>query len=199
MFLNIKIHFKYILNNLNFFFLNNFFNKSKNVNILISSDLLIYLTTHLKLSSLFYTTHLVDIFSYDTPLTNYNNFLKNNLFMTKNYSIMTVYNFQSLHTQDRYYLFVLNNFNTNKSKYLSYYNNVNSIAEMFPAANWLEREVHELNGINFLGKKDLRNLMLQYGDMSFPFQKSFPTIGLKEMYYEPIKDTLIQNPVSIQL
>jgi NADH:ubiquinone oxidoreductase subunit C len=41
--------------------------------------------------------------------------------------------------------------------------------------------------------------MLQYGDTSFPFQKSFPTIGLKEMYYEPIKDTLIQNPVSIQL
>jgi hypothetical protein len=135
MFLNIKIHFKYILNNFNFFFLNNFFNKSKNVNILISSDLLIYLTTHLKLSSLFYTTHPVDIFSYDTPSTNYNSFLIYILFLTKNYSIMTVYNFQSLYTQDRYYLFVLNNLNTNKSKYLSYYNNINSIAEMFPAAN----------------------------------------------------------------
>ena len=41
--------------------------------------------------------------------------------------------------------------------------------------------------------------MLQYGDTSVPFQKSFPTIGLKEMYYDPIKDTLIQNPVTLQL
>ena len=41
--------------------------------------------------------------------------------------------------------------------------------------------------------------MLQYGDSSFPFKKLFPTIGLKEMYYEPVKDTLIQNPVTVQL
>lgn len=41
--------------------------------------------------------------------------------------------------------------------------------------------------------------MLQYGDSSAPFQKSFPTIGLKEMFYNPIKDTIIQSPVSIQL
>jgi NADH:ubiquinone oxidoreductase subunit C len=63
----------------------------------------------------------------------------------------------------------------------------------------LEREVAELHGVNFFGKKDLRNLMLQYGDSTSPFQKSFPTIGLREMYYEPIKDTIIQNPVSVQL
>ena len=50
-----------------------------------------------------------------------------------------------------------------------------------------------------MGKKDLRNLMLQYGDSTSPFQKSFPTIGLREMFYNPIKDTIIQNPISIQL
>jgi NADH:ubiquinone oxidoreductase subunit C len=63
----------------------------------------------------------------------------------------------------------------------------------------LERENAELHGVLFLGKKDLRNLMLQYGDNTTPFQKSFPSIGLKEMYYNPIKDTIIQNPITIQI
>lgn len=74
-----------------------------------------------------------------------------------------------------------------------------SISELYFASNWLERESSELHGISFSGKKDLRNLMLQYGDSSAPFQKSFPTVGLKEMYYNPIKDTIIQNPVLLQI
>jgi len=41
--------------------------------------------------------------------------------------------------------------------------------------------------------------MLQYGDSSAPFKKLSPTVGLKEMFYEPLKDTLVQNPVTIQL
>ena len=41
--------------------------------------------------------------------------------------------------------------------------------------------------------------MLQYGDASKPFKKSFPSIGLKEMFYDPIKDTIVQNPLSVQL
>jgi NADH:ubiquinone oxidoreductase subunit C len=41
--------------------------------------------------------------------------------------------------------------------------------------------------------------MLQYGDSSHPFKKSFPSIGLKEMFYDPIKDTIVQNPLSVQL
>lgn len=57
----------------------------------------------------------------------------------------------------------------------------------------------ELSGIVFLGKKDLRNLMLQYGDSSVPFQKSFPTVGLKEMFYNPVKDVIVQNPVTLQI
>lgn len=41
--------------------------------------------------------------------------------------------------------------------------------------------------------------MLQYGDTTTPFKKSFPTVGLKEMFYNPVKDTIIQNPVSLQI
>jgi hypothetical protein len=41
--------------------------------------------------------------------------------------------------------------------------------------------------------------MLQYGDSSAPFQKSFPSIGLKEIYYNSVKDCLVQNKVSIKI
>lgn len=41
--------------------------------------------------------------------------------------------------------------------------------------------------------------MLQYGDTTSPLQKSFPSVGLREMYFDPIKDTLIQNPVTLQI
>lgn len=41
--------------------------------------------------------------------------------------------------------------------------------------------------------------MLQYGDSSSPFQKSFPTVGLKEMFYSSVKDVIVQSPVTLQV
>jgi len=63
----------------------------------------------------------------------------------------------------------------------------------------LEREVSELYNITFDGKKDTRNLMLQYGDNSAPFQKFFPSIGLKEMFYDVLNDLIIQQNVTYQV
>jgi NADH:ubiquinone oxidoreductase subunit C len=111
-----------------------------------------------------------------------------------------VYNLHSLYNQDRFFVFAPTSSGitlghtklTNKSS-------ISSISELFPSGNWLEREVSELHGVNFSSKKDLRNLMLQYGDSTSPFQKSFPSIGLKEVFYEPLRDTVIQNPISVQL
>jgi NADH:ubiquinone oxidoreductase subunit C len=113
-------------------------------------------------------------------------------------SSIIVYNFHSLYSQDRFFVFTQPTYVTSQ---LSVNPNlaVSSVAEIYPAGNWLEREVSELNGVSFSGKKDLRNLMLQYGDASKPFKKSFPSIGLKEMFYDPIKDIVIQNPVSVQI
>lgn len=202
MYLNVKLFFKYILLNFPFSFINNSAQRSKNINLLIGNDSFFYVCTHLKLSSIFYSSHLADIFAYELPNTNFNSHDKTIKFSSnvlKNQSTVIVYNFHSLFSQDRIFLFVNNNIFLTKSKTLVSNPFVDSIAELFPAANWLEREVAELHGISFAGKKDLRNLMLQYGDTSVPFQKSFPSIGLKELYYDPIKDTLIQNPVSIQL
>jgi hypothetical protein len=40
--------------------------------------------------------------------------------------------------------------------------------------------------------------MLQYGDSSAPFRKSYPSIGLREVYYDSVNDSLLHSPVSIQ-
>ena len=202
MLINFKLYFKYLFDKINFIFINNFTNKSKNINILLHKDFLYYTILHFKLASPFYSTQLVDIFAYEinsntSLIHNNDNIFTQNI--TKSNTIVTVYNFHSLQTCDRFYLFILNNFGSLKSSQSTLNSNFFSITELFPAANWLEREVGELHGVVFTGKKDLRNLLLQYGDSTAPFQKSFPTIGLQEIFYDPIKDTLIQNSISTQL
>lgn len=140
---------------------------------------------------------LVDIFSYEL-LSSYRESGLNK----KNNSSLVVYNFHLLNSNNKFFIFVKTPskvYDRNLIVKNSTFSSIFSITELFFAANWLEREVSELNGIFFTGKKDIRNLMLQYGDSSSPFQKSFPTIGLKEMYYNPIKDTIIQNPVTLQI
>ena len=193
---NNKIFFKYILNNLSFTFVNNFLQKSKNITLLINNSSLTYLMVHFRLSSVFYSSQLVDIFSYEIASAkspaNSNNY-------SLPLSTITVYNIHSLYSQDRFFIFVNNTGTSGLNFNNTSITTLDSIAELYPSANWLEREVSELNGITFSGKKDLRNLMLQYGDSSAPFKKSFPSIGLKEMYYEPLKDTLVQNPITVQL
>lgn len=111
---------------------------------------------------------------------------------------LIVYNFHTILTQQRFFVFVLNTPKQNVNKNSLNWTSLNSIAELFLNANWLEREVAELHGIFFAGKKDLRNLMLQYGDTSAPMQKSYPTIGVREIFYDSVSDLLIQNPVTIQ-
>ena len=56
-----------------------------------------------------------------------------------------------------------------------------------------------MHGLCFEGKKDLRNLMLQYGDSSAPFRKSYPSVGLKEVFYDSVTDSLSITPISIQV
>jgi hypothetical protein len=41
--------------------------------------------------------------------------------------------------------------------------------------------------------------MLTYGDTTSPFTKIFPSVGLKEIYYDSISDQLAYNNLSLQL
>jgi NADH:ubiquinone oxidoreductase subunit C len=104
---------------------------------------------------------------------------------------IVVYNFHNLTLQDRYFFFAINKITSLVGLGLS------SISELFPNSSWLEREIHELHGVGFGNKKDTRNLMLQYGDTTVPFQKTSPSIGYKELFYDSLNDVVVEVPVSI--
>ncbi|HEY8118116.1 MAG TPA: NADH-quinone oxidoreductase subunit C [Methylophilaceae bacterium] len=73
-----------------------------------------------------------------------------------------------------------------------------TVAELWPVANWFEREAFDLYGIMFEGHPDLRRLLTDYGFVGHPFRKDFPMIGNVEMRYDPEQQRVIYQPVSIE-
>jgi NADH-quinone oxidoreductase subunit C len=74
---------------------------------------------------------------------------------------------------------------------------VASVADVWPAANWFEREAFDLFGLMFEGHPDLRRILTDYGFIGHPFRKDFPMIGNVEMRYDPDQQRVIYQPVSI--
>ncbi|BBP03982.1 NADH-quinone oxidoreductase subunit C [Sulfuriferula plumbiphila] len=74
---------------------------------------------------------------------------------------------------------------------------VQSMVEVWPAANWFEREAFDLFGIVFDGHPDLRRILTDYGFVGHPFRKDFPLSGNVEMRYDPEQQRVIYQPVSI--
>ena len=75
---------------------------------------------------------------------------------------------------------------------------VDSVIEIWPAANWFEREAFDLYGIVFSGHPDLRRLLTDYGFIGYPFRKDFPLSGHVEVRYDPEQGRVIYQPVSIE-
>jgi NADH-quinone oxidoreductase subunit C len=73
-----------------------------------------------------------------------------------------------------------------------------SVVDVWPAANWFEREAFDLYGIVFDGHPDLRRLLTDYGFVGHPFRKDFPLSGYVEMRYDPEQKRVIYQPVSIE-
>lgn len=74
-----------------------------------------------------------------------------------------------------------------------------SVVEIWPAANWFERETFDLFGIVFENHPDLRRILNDYGFVGHPFRKDFPMHGHVEMRYDPEQQRVIYQPVSIEL
>ena len=75
---------------------------------------------------------------------------------------------------------------------------VPSVVDIWPAANWFEREAFDLYGIVFDGHPDLRRLLTDYGFVGHPFRKDFPLSGHVEMRYDPEQGRVIYQPVTIE-
>jgi NADH-quinone oxidoreductase subunit C len=54
---------------------------------------------------------------------------------------------------------------------------VDSVTGVWPAANWLEREVYDLMGVQFANHPDLRRIMMWDDYPYHPLRKEFPTEG----------------------
>jgi NADH-quinone oxidoreductase subunit C len=75
---------------------------------------------------------------------------------------------------------------------------VDSVIDIWPSANWYEREAFDLFGIIFNGHPDLRRILTDYGFIGHPFRKDFPLSGYVEMRYDPEQKRVIYQPVSIE-
>jgi len=73
-----------------------------------------------------------------------------------------------------------------------------SVINVWPAANWFEREAFDLYGSAFDGHPDLRRLLTDYGFVGHPFRKDFPLSGYVEMRYDPEQGRVIYQPVTIE-
>ena len=74
---------------------------------------------------------------------------------------------------------------------------LDSVVDIWASANWFEREAFDLFGILFRGHPDLRRILTDYGFIGHPFRKDFPLIGNVEVQYDPDKQRVVYQPVTI--
>jgi NADH-quinone oxidoreductase subunit C len=73
-----------------------------------------------------------------------------------------------------------------------------SVIDVWPSANWYEREAFDFYGVMFTGHPDLRRILTDYGFVGHPFRKDFPLSGNVEMRYDPEQGRVIYQPVTIE-
>lgn len=162
----------------------NFLTKLTNFNInliVLNSWLNIYII-FLKYNSLFYKSMLIDINIFD-----YNKYI-------------TLNNNKKINLNCIIYIFLIFNLNIKISifSFISEIQKINSISNIFQNALWVERELSEMFGINFLNKLDTRNLLLDYSYIGYPLLKIFPITGNIEIYFNFLKNWISYTKIILK-
>lgn len=72
-----------------------------------------------------------------------------------------------------------------------------TLTDIFPSANWQEREVFDMYGIRFANHPDLRRILTDYEFEGYPLRKDFPLTGYKEVRYSAEHQKVIYEPVKL--
>lgn len=75
---------------------------------------------------------------------------------------------------------------------------VPSITQVYPGADWFEREAYDLYGILFTGHPDLRRILTDYGFEGYPLRKDFPLTGFVEVRYDDEVKRVVYEPVELK-
>ncbi|MEQ8433330.1 MAG: NADH-quinone oxidoreductase subunit C [Oceanicaulis sp.] len=74
---------------------------------------------------------------------------------------------------------------------------VASVTDVWPAANWFEREAFDMYGVLFDNHPDLRRILTDYGFHGFPLRKDFPLTGFTQVVYDEEQKRVVYEPVTL--
>ena len=148
--------------------------KHNQLYLTIDSDDLLEVTVFLKTNKNTKFRQLIDVTSVDYP--------------DRSKRFEMVYLFLSHEFNQR----IIINYSINENEVIS------SLTKLFPAANWMEREVFDMYGIKFKDHPDLRRILTDYGFEGHPLRKDFPLTGFNEVRYSEDEKKVIYEPVKLE-
>ena len=154
--------------------------KSGLLSMLVKKELVLEIIQKIKEDDKLLYDQLIDITVIDNVLSKQN-------YSNQRYTI--IYSFLSLSFNKR--LLVYSNISEDDQ-------HIDSITQIFESANWFEREIYDLFGINFKNHPNLQRIMNDYNFQGHPLRKDFPLTGYEEVRYDENLKKVVYEPVTLK-